>query len=109
MLKDKGLQIESRNWSLNWAGRKGELDLIAREGRQLVFVEVRARSAEARVSPYFSISAGKKRSLRRAISSYLRLQEAKNGTPEAWRFDIIEVSFSNRKDYQLTHHEGVTL
>ena len=54
-LKAQGLVIVTNNFR----SRYGEIDLIARDGAELVFVEVRSRKAGAQVSAAASISAAK--------------------------------------------------
>ena len=66
--------------------RGGEIDLICREGRTLVFVEVRQRSSGAFGGAAASITATKRRRLILAAQHYL----ATVGTPDAdCRFDCV--------------------
>jgi putative endonuclease len=96
----KKYQILERNWT----HVHDELDIIANEDGQVVFVEVRARTEDAKVPGYFSLTKKKKTALRRAIMAYLRTR------PECgWRFDVIEISYKNRQEYELHHYEGVRL
>jgi putative endonuclease len=53
----------------------GEIDLIAREGRTLVFVEVRMRAVGAWVSPAHSIDARKRARLRSCARALARRGE----------------------------------
>ena len=61
MLAAAGLQLLQRNYRC----RLGEIDLIMREGRTIVFVEVRHRSCKAFGGAAASVGAGKQRRLRR--------------------------------------------
>ncbi|MCR2804995.1 YraN family protein [Paenibacillus soyae] len=76
----------------NWRSRAGELDLIARDGDRLVFIEVRARSAAS--SGRFgtaaeSVDARKQMQVRSVAQSYL----AKTMQRDAFiRFDVIAVT-----------------
>ncbi len=68
-LAGQGWQILTRNWRR----RGGELDLIAREGATLVFVEVRSRAAGSRGgSPEESVGPDKRRRLRLLAEQYLQ-------------------------------------
>ena len=67
-LKDKGIKILARNYKAH----PDELDIIAREKRELVFVEVRARKAQAIVPGAQTLGAKKHHALRRGIRAYLR-------------------------------------
>ena len=83
ILRRSGLQILVRNFS----ARTGEIDIIALEGEQLVFVEVRARS-----NPAFSSAAGSvdRRKQRRILNTARRfLQEHPELANLPCRFDVV--------------------
>lgn len=82
-LEGRGLQIVQRNFRC----RFGEIDLIARNGAVLVFVEVRARSSEDYGGAAGSITAAKRRRLVAAARHYL----ASHRTRRACRFDVVLV------------------
>ena len=67
-LQQQGLRIVARNWRC----RQGELDLIAREGDTLVFVEVRQRASAGFGGAAASISARKCSKLLAAAQTYLQ-------------------------------------
>ncbi|NTW97526.1 MAG: YraN family protein, partial [Oscillochloris sp.] len=54
----------------NWRCRIGEIDLVARQGDQLVFVEVRTRRADGPISPEESISPAKRRRMLALADAY---------------------------------------
>lgn len=66
-LRAQGLAISRRNYRC----RFGEIDLIAREGTTLVFVEVRQRRSESYGGAAASITAGKRARLLAAARYYL--------------------------------------
>jgi putative endonuclease len=66
-LERKGLAIVERNFRC----RAGEIDLIARDGRTIVFVEVRFRGSEAFGGARASIDRTKQRRILRAARHYL--------------------------------------
>ncbi|MDQ2917835.1 MAG: YraN family protein [Casimicrobiaceae bacterium] len=76
-----GLAIVERNFRT----RFGEIDLIARDGRVLVFVEVRLRRSAAYGGAIESITARKRARLVAAANGYL----AMIGREPACRFDAI--------------------
>jgi putative endonuclease len=80
-LEAQGLHIVERNYR----GRYGEIDLIAREGAMLVFVEVRARRSNAFGGAAASITAAKRDKLKRTALQYLATLDR---TPPC-RFDAI--------------------
>ncbi len=80
-LESQGLQIVERNYR----GRYGEIDLIARDGKTLVFVEVRARASNAFGGAAASITAAKRSKLTRTALQYL----ATLGRTPPCRFDAV--------------------
>lgn len=66
-LESRGLRIIERNYTC----RHGEIDLIARDGETLVFVEVRARSSNAFGGAAASITAAKRAKLTRTALHYI--------------------------------------
>ena len=80
-LATRGLTIVQRNYRC----RGGEIDLIARDGEVLVFVEVRLRRNRAFGTAAESITAAKRRRLRLAARHYL----ARLGREPPCRFDAV--------------------
>lgn len=80
-----GYRIVARNFRC----ATGELDLIARDGDVLVFVEVRSRSDDEHGSAVEMIRRGKQRRVARVAACYLEL-----ATPvfEECRFDIVAIT-----------------
>ena len=66
-LEQHGLKVVARNYRC----RGGELDLVCREGRTLVFVEVRLRASHAFGGAAASITAAKQRRIALAAQHYL--------------------------------------
>ena len=80
-LRRRGFRVIARN--VTNAG--GELDLVAREGDTLCFVEVKAR-ASARFGPaILAVDAAKRSKLTRAASAYL----ARSPWDGPVRFDVV--------------------
>ena len=101
--------VMERGWRLlagNWREGRHELDLVARVGKVLVFVEVRLRSAEALIGPYESINPRKRKALRNAIYAYCK---AIHPQPPRLRFDIVEVLRHPNQRLEIRHHEGINL
>jgi putative endonuclease len=80
-LAAQGLAIVGRNY--RWRG--GEIDIIARDGRTVVFVEVRMRRNRDFGGAAESITRGKRRRLRLAAEHYL----ARLPSEPPCRFDAI--------------------
>jgi len=100
-----GFVIVARNWR-SPRDRRDELDIVARDGDVLVFVEVRARAVDALVPGFESIDQRKRRALRRVVHAYL---SALAEPPRTFRFDVVEVSLSDRLPLQCRHFENVPL
>lgn len=84
LLQREGWTVLHRNWRL----KMGELDLVARRGDLLAFVEVKARRAPAFVDPALGVDWRKQRQLRRVAEAYLAFE--KPPFKES-RFDVISV------------------
>jgi len=80
-LQQQGLTLVARNYQC----RFGEIDLIARDGDALVFVEVRMRANSAFGGAAASITAGKRAKLLRTARHYL----AGLARAPACRFDAV--------------------
>ncbi len=84
----------------NYRHRRGEIDLIAREGEVLVFVEVKSRSSESWVRPSQAVGRPKQRMLSDTALAYLN----ELGRPRvAFRFDIVEVLFDGPGVREVRH------
>src|SRR5574337_1508414 len=92
-LQAKGFRILHENYSTPL----GEIDLIAQEGGEVVFVEVKARSSGEFGPPQASVTHQKQRQIVRVAKLYLqreRLSEA------ACRFDVVAVTFAGSEAKQ---------
>jgi putative endonuclease len=96
-LKHKGYHIVAR--SMRWRG--GELDLVAVDGRTVVFVEVKTRRTEHFGRPAEAVDAGKQRRLTRAALFYLK----RHGLLEYHsRFDVVAVSWPHGRNKPTIEH-----
>lgn len=104
--RERGFRIVARNWR-SPRDRREEIDLVARDGEALVFVEVKARAAGAIVSGYHAVDARKRQVLRRAIAAYLAGLRTK---PVTVRFDIVEVALpADGGAAEIRHFAGIPL
>ena len=97
-----GLQLIARNWRY----KRYELDIVCVDAGVLVFVEVRARAANALVGGYHSIDAHKKQVLQRGSKAYINQLQ---NPPKHVRFDVIEVSLSDDGEGDVRHYGNVPL
>ncbi|MDI6775585.1 MAG: YraN family protein, partial [Verrucomicrobiota bacterium] len=84
-LRGRGYGILSRRVRV---GDWDEIDLVARDGEALVFVEVKTRESEEFGRPFSAVDRRKRRALSRAAARYL--QQLKK-PPRYFRFDVVEV------------------
>lgn len=84
-LKKSGYKILGRRVRV---GRHDEIDLIAKDGETMVFVEVKTRKNENYGRPAVAVGREKRRRLSRAAVSFLK---KKTSRPPYIRFDVIEV------------------
>jgi putative endonuclease len=76
----------------NWRCRDGELDLVLRQARTLVFCEVKARSGLGFGTPAEAVSPVKQARIRRLAAEWLRLHRDRLGAaPAVLRFDVAAV------------------
>lgn len=69
--------------------RMGELDIVARDGETIVFVEVKTRSGGSFGTPFESVTWRKRRRLCSMAAEYLLVRRL-SGTP--CRFDVVAVT-----------------
>jgi putative endonuclease len=69
----------------NWRCREGELDLVVRRGRAVVFCEVKARTTAAFGMPAEAVTVQKQRRLRLLARRWLMQAELR---PSSIRFDV---------------------
>ncbi len=85
-LEARGFQFVEQNWSC----RAGEIDLVMREGDEIVFVEVKTRHGERWGRAEEAVTAAKVSRLLSACENYLSTH------PEivnlVWRCDIVAVT-----------------
>jgi len=84
LLTARGYRILERNLRR----RRGEIDIIARKGEEIVFVEVKSRSSEDFGSPAEGVAGAKQRRLADLAAGYIAAHFRRE---VKWRFDIVEV------------------
>ncbi|MBF0343214.1 MAG: YraN family protein [Nitrospirae bacterium] len=96
-LKRLGYSIIERNYR----NTVGELDIIAKDGETIVFIEVKTRRSDDFGQPYESITYRKRQKILKTAQLYL---QGLTSEPSV-RFDIISVKLSDNKSivgYQKT-------
>ncbi|MBE0635020.1 YraN family protein [Candidatus Bipolaricaulota bacterium] len=82
-LKQQGYRIVARNWRT----RTGEVDIIARDGDVVVFVEVKARSSDGFGGPEAAVGHAKQQRLIAAARAFLEETRCELSA----RFDVVAI------------------
>jgi putative endonuclease len=94
-LRKKGYSIVAHNYKT----RIGEIDIIARDGETIVFVEVKTRSDDTFCEPYESVNMAKRAKMKKVASLYL--QKQKKEFPA--RFDVISITCQKNGQKAIRH------
>ncbi|MDX6615887.1 MAG: putative endonuclease [Solirubrobacterales bacterium] len=103
--------LSAAGWRIvdrNARTRYGELDIVALDGRDLVFVEVKAGRVGAPFGPerpVFAVGRQKQLRLRRLAGAYLGDRPPLPSFGEI-RFDVIGISFDGDRVADYEHIEG---
>lgn len=95
-LRRKGYRILAKNLRSSL----GELDLVAEDGRVLVFVEVKARRTEEFGGAIHAVHQRKQEKLIRLASQYLARHQMTN---RACRFDVVLLQGTDASAPQIEH------
>jgi len=99
-LVSRGIAIVDRNWRCS----QGEIDLVARDGEELVFVEVKTRSSVAFGHPLEAVTATKLARLRRLAAAWCAEHP---GDTRVIRIDAIGVIVPADGEIEIDHLERV--
>jgi putative endonuclease len=93
----RGLSVVERNARVG----RGEIDLVARDGDTIVFVEVKFRTGEAFGGPLATLSAKKREDVSRAAAGWLA-RAGLHGRPV--RFDVVGLTWAaDGSELRVTH------
>ncbi len=95
-LERRGFQILARNVR----SRFGELDVVARDGGTLVFVEVKGRTDSRHGSGFDAVTASKRQRIVRAAQTYAAWRGLSDG---AIRFDVVSVEWGSGPLPKIEH------
>lgn len=96
-LRAQGCKILARNFR---GPRRGEVDVIARDGKLLLFVEVKTRRKGAKIRGLDAVGKDKQALIERGANAWLK----RLGTRELpWRFDVIEVTVEDGEIPRIHH------
>ncbi|MEX0771647.1 MAG: YraN family protein [Balneolales bacterium] len=98
-LEDKGYMILDRNYRF----MRGEVDIIAYVGREIVFVEVKTRNSSYYGTPEEAVSEEKKKQIKKVAEAWLH-ERKMEGAPV--RFDVIAILKPKAREKRIKHFEG---
>lgn len=99
-LEGQGYRIIAKNFKCSY----GEIDIIAKDKDEMVFVEVKTRCSQKYGEAREAVDTTKKKHIKKAASYYMTKHKLEN---EFIRFDVIEVYW--KKDKFFIHHLKNTL
>ena len=99
----RGMEVVDRNWRCD----QGEIDLVLRDGRDLVVCEVKTRRSKAFGEPIEAITRAKLARLRRLAGRWLAEHEVSCG---GVRLDVVALHLDPATEtYQVRHVAGAGL
>jgi putative endonuclease len=89
-----GYEVLDRNWRV----REGELDLVVRDARSIVFCEVKTRRGDRFGLPVEAVTAQKRKRLRMLAGRWLAVHDS---GPGSLRFDVASVRPDGRGGWDV--------
>ncbi len=89
-LEEEGFSILHRNYRYG----HGEIDIVAKEGNELVFVEVKTRRSSTWGEPEEAVTPAKRLQIRRVAEGYFDEHDIDE---YPCRFDVVAITFKNGK------------
>ena len=85
--RKKGYRVLEKNYKTVF----GEIDIVARDGAKIVFIEVKTRADDSFGYPFEAVDARKREKIRRVALCFLK--KFKQEVPA--RFDVLSISCEN--------------
>jgi putative endonuclease len=98
-LRKKGYRI----LEMNYRSGRGEIDIIARLGKILVFTEVKTRKSDFLESPLAAVTIKKQRQISMVAQEYLN---SNNLFDSEARFDVIAIDLKDVSQPHIQHIEN---
>jgi putative endonuclease len=96
-LRSRGCKILAKNYR---GPQRGEVDIVARNQKLLLFVEVKTRRKESKVRGLDAVGKDKQALIERGANSWLK-RLGRRDLP--WRFDVIEVTVRDGSRPWINH------
>ena len=103
-LENHGYKILERNYRKPW----GEIDIVAQQSDELVFVEVKTQNQEFEWRPEENVTRHKKRQLSKIINTYLK--EHRVYSEIDFRVDVLGIIINDKTETaQVEHIQNIIL
>ncbi len=96
-LRTQGCGILARNFK---GPHRGEVDIVARDGKLLLFIEVKTRREGTKIRPLDAVNKEKQGLIERGANAWLKRLGTRN---LPWRFDVIEVFVEEGAKPRVNH------
>ncbi len=78
----------------------GEIDIVARKGQLIVFVEVKTRRNQTFGYPEESVTSSKQQHMIRSAQAYLMVHPELDGD---WQIDVIAIEVRKQESFKVVH------
>ena len=95
-LENMNYEILDKNYNTNF----GEIDIIAKDKKEYVFIEVKTRTSSKYGMPSEAVDFNKEKHIKKSSQVYVYLNNLEN---KYIRYDVIEVYFINKNKYYINH------
>jgi len=103
-LENHGYKILERNYRKPW----GEIDVVAQQSDELVFVEVKTQNQGFEWRPEENVTRHKKRQLSKIINTYLKEHQVYGETD--FRVDVLGIIINDKTETaQVEHIQNIIL
>ncbi len=100
LLVRQGYRLLARNWKV----KAGELDIVALDGEEVVFVEVKSRRVKPPGARFDGASNLSHRQMRRNFAAAKFYRKVFRCAGLAGRFDLIEIEYDKWRRIRFAHH-----
>ncbi|MFC6153413.1 YraN family protein [Nocardioides yefusunii] len=91
----------------NWRGPSGEVDLVLRDGAEVVVCEVKTRTSSLRGTPHEAVDETKAARLRLLAAEWVQAHPEAGADPGAVRVDLVAVLRPRGAAPRLEHVRGI--
>ena len=95
--------LENMNYEIldkNYKTKFGEIDIIVKDKKEYVFIEVKTRTSSKYGMPSEAVDFNKEKHIKKSSQVYVYLNNLEN---KYIRYDVIEVYFINKNKYYINH------